>query len=151
MKSQDGHVKSRDGHVKPQIGDLLRPLRIPSVSAADMHDWARVLGDPNPIHLDPQAVKAKGLGDRVINQGPANLAYVITMLQSALPDARLCSLDARYVDNVFGGDCVEAGAKVTAVEAGDSPRVTCEFWLNVESRGPALQGVAVLQLPLAIL
>ena len=137
--------------MRPEVGALLQPLRIPSVSAADMHDWAQVLRDPNPIHLDPQAVKAKGLGDRVINQGPANLAYVITMLQSALPGARLCLLDARYVDNVFGGDCVEVGAKVTAVRVGDAPRVTCEFWLNVESRGPALQGSAVLQLPRAVL
>lgn len=133
----------------PAIGDVLQPLRIASVSAADMHVWADLLRDPNPLHLDPQAVKAKGLGERVINQGPANLAYVITMLQKALPQARLCSIEARYVNNVFGGECVEAGAKVTAVEAG--PRVTCEFWLNVESRGPALQGVAVLQLPGAVL
>ncbi len=137
--------------MRPEVGDILKPWRIAGVQAADMHHWAQVLRDPNPIHLDPQAVKARGLGDRVINQGPANLAYVITMLQSSLPGARLCSLDARYVDNVFAGDCVEAGAKVTAVDAGDPLRITCEFWLNVESRGPALQGSAVLQLHRVVL
>jgi len=106
-----------------------------------------VLRDPNPIHLDPQAVKAKGLGDRVINQGPANLAYVIAMLQTAFPQARICSLDVRYLDNVFAGDTVEAGAKVVSVTGDNSARITCELWLNIQTRGPAIQGSAVLELP----
>ena len=66
-------------------GQILKPLRIASISAADMQEWAQVLRDPNPIHLDPRAVAARGLGDRVINQGPANLAYIIAMLQAAFP------------------------------------------------------------------
>jgi acyl dehydratase len=138
-------IATRTAGVKPALGQLLEPLRIPSVSAAQMQEWAQVLRDPNPIHLDPQAVKAKGLGDRVINQGPANLAYVIAMLQTALPRARICSLDVRYLDNVFAGDAVDAGAKVVAV-ADESTRITCEVWLNVETRGAAIQGSAVLDL-----
>jgi 3-hydroxybutyryl-CoA dehydratase len=124
-------------------GQLLKPLRVPSVSAADMHVWAQILRDPNPIHLDPRAVEARGLGSRVINQGPANLSYIIAMLQAALPRARLQALDIRYLDNVFAGDAVEAGAKVVAVTTG---RVSCEVWLVVEGRGSAIQGSAVLEL-----
>ena len=102
-----------------------------------MREWAEVLRDPNPIHLDPKAVAAKGLGDRVINQGPANLAYIITALQAAYPGARLLSLDVRYLDNVFAGDVVEAGFKVVAIEG---RCVNCEVWLNA-----AIQGTAVLE------
>jgi 3-hydroxybutyryl-CoA dehydratase len=140
-------IATRSTVVKPSRGQTLGPLRIPSVSAAQMKEWAEVLRDPNPIHLDPEAVKAKGLGDRVINQGPANLSYIIAMLQTVLPQARICSLDVRYLDNVFAGDAVEAGATIVAVGADDPTRITCEVWLNVETRGAAIQGSAVLNLP----
>lgn len=126
-------------------GQILPPLRIASISAADMREWAQVLRDPNPIHLDPQAVAARGLGDRVINQGPANLSYIIAMLQAALPGARVQSFDVRYLDNVFAGDAVEAGAKVVSVGAEGTP-VSCEVWLKVDGRGAALQGSAVLEI-----
>jgi hypothetical protein len=66
-------------------GDTLKPFRIARVSPEGMKAWAKFLHDPNPIHLDPAVVKAKGLGERVINQGPANLAYLINMLQAANP------------------------------------------------------------------
>src|SRR3569833_2491090 len=102
-----------------------------------MREWSEVIHDPNPIHLDPKAVAAKGLGDRVINQGPANLAYIITRLQTAYPGARLLSLDVRYLDNVFAGDLVAADFKVVTTEG---KRVTCEVWLNA-----AIQGTAVLE------
>ncbi|MEI9988315.1 MAG: hypothetical protein WDN69_37590 [Aliidongia sp.] len=66
-------------------GDALPIFVVPSVSAAAMKEWAVFLRDPNPIHLDPEVVKAKGLGDKVINQGPANVAYVMNMLMAAFP------------------------------------------------------------------
>ena len=113
-----------------------------------MKAWAKFLHDPNPIHLDPAAVRAKGLGERVINQGPCNLAYIISMLQAALPGATLSSLDVRYVDNVYGGDAVEAGGKVTAVaaQAGGSS-CDCEIWLKAEGRGPVITGTATMWVP----
>ena len=85
----------------PVAGDLLKPFRIANVSPETMKSWAKVLRDPNPIHLDPKAVMAMGLGDRVISQGPVNLAYVISMLYGAFPGSRLELLDVRYVANVF--------------------------------------------------
>jgi 3-hydroxybutyryl-CoA dehydratase len=107
------------------------------IDPQELREWAEVLRDPNPIHLDPQAVVARGLGNRVISQGPANLALIITMLQTAHPGARLSSLDVRYLDNVFAGDTVEPGFEVTATEGS---RVTCKVWLNT-----AIQGTAVLE------
>lgn len=130
------------------VGDELQPFRLAVVKPEAMHAWAKFLHDPNPIHLDPQAVRAKGLGDRVINQGPANLAYVISMLQRAFPTAMIEALDVRYVDNVFGGDAVAASGKVTAVEdAGERRTVTCEIALHAEGRGPVITGTAVLGVP----
>jgi acyl dehydratase len=130
-------------------GDTLKPFRIASVSPEGMKAWAKFLHDPNPIHLDPAVVKAKGLGDRVINQGPANLAYLINMLQGAVPDGLIESLEVRYVDNVFGGEAVEAGGTVKDVsEDGSKRRVSCEVWLRAEARAAVLTGTAILATPL---
>lgn len=132
--------------MKVSVGSALTLFRVPRVSAESMRAWAGFLKDPNPIHLDRQAVQACGLGDRLINQGPANLAYVISMLQQALPGARLCELDVRYVDNVFEGDAVEASGTVTDLESGSTLRVTCDIWLRAAGRGPVITGRAVVEL-----
>jgi 3-hydroxybutyryl-CoA dehydratase len=127
------------------VGDTLKPFRIAAVSPEGMKAWAKFLHDPNPIHLDPMVVKAKGLGDRVINQGPANLAYLINMLQGAIPNTCIESLEVRYVDNVFGGEAVEAGGTVSNVAVdGSKQRISCDVWLRAEARGPVLTGTAIL-------
>jgi 3-hydroxybutyryl-CoA dehydratase len=130
-------------------GDALKPFRIGAVSPEGMKAWAKFLHDPNPIHLDPAVVKAKGLGDRVINQGPANLAYLINMLQGAIPNGLIESLEVRYVDNVFGGEAVEAGGTVKEVSTNASKRrISCDVWLRADARGAVLTGTAVLSTPL---
>jgi 3-hydroxybutyryl-CoA dehydratase len=127
------------------VGDALKPFRIESVSTEGMKAWAGFLHDPNPIHLDPAVVKAKGLGDRVINQGPANLAYLINMLQGAIANSTIESLEVRYVDNVFGGEAVEAGGTVKDISMeGTRRRVTCEVWLRADARGAVLTGTAIV-------
>jgi acyl dehydratase len=112
-----------------------------------MRELADLLRDPNPIHRDAAVVKQLGLGDRVINQGPANLAYIVNMLKAAFPGAAVLQLDARFLANVFGGDAVEAGGRLTCVDSDAAgTRLSCEVWLNAADRGPAVAGTAVLLL-----
>lgn len=125
------------------VGDALLPFRIASVDPAAMAVWAELLGDPNPIHLDRAAVAAAGLGDRRINQGPANLAYVVNMLRAAFPGAQVEALDMRFVANVLEEDAVTAGGTIVAIHGG---RVDCHVWLDIEGRGKALSGTATLVL-----
>lgn len=124
-------------------GDALPPFTIECVSPEAMKDWAVFLADPNPIHLDPEVVKAKGLGDKVINQGPANVAYIINMLTAAFPGATIESMDSRFLDNVYGDDWVTANGTVTAVEG---KRVECETQLDAQGRGTVISGTATLML-----
>jgi 3-hydroxybutyryl-CoA dehydratase len=128
----------------PQAGDTLPPFVIDSVSAAAMKEWAVFLADPNPIHLDPAVVKAKGLGDRVINQGPANVAYLMNMLMQAFPQGTIAAMESRFVDNVYAEDRLTAGGSVTAVE--DSV-VCCDIWLRADSRDAVITGTARIKLP----
>lgn len=131
------------------VGDAISPFTI-AVTPESMKVWAKILHDPNPIHLDPAVVRAKGLGDRVINQGPTNLAYIVNALHGAFPGGMIEMLDVRFLDNVFGGETVEASGKVVAVaESGGRRRTTCEVWLKAIGRdlvlgGPVLSGKAVV-------
>ncbi|MDB6061514.1 MAG: dehydratase [Verrucomicrobiaceae bacterium] len=129
------------------VGTALQPFRLEFVDPEWMKTWAVALHDPNPIHLDVEVVKAKGLGDRVINQGPANLAYIINMLKKAIPGSTIESLDVRYVDNVLGGDAVEAAGSVTdiAIDASGT-RITCDVWLKADARDLVIKGVAVVSI-----
>ena len=121
----------------------LPPFTIPAVSADAMRDWALFLRDPNPIHLDPDFVRAKGLGDRVINQGPANLAYIINMLLGAFPGGHITAVESRFIDNAYAGDCLTAGGRVVET---DAARAVCEVWLTADGGRPIIQGTATIAL-----
>lgn len=123
------------------VGDALPPFVIDRISPEGMRDWSVFLADPNPIHLDVEVVKAKGLGDKRINQGPINVAYVINMLLAAFPGGWIEAMDSRFLDNVYEGDRVIAAGTVTAV---DGNRISCEFTLNVDGRGAVNSGTATI-------
>jgi acyl dehydratase len=123
------------------VGDVLPPFVIESASPDAMRDWSVFLADPNPIHLDVGVVQAKGLGDKRINQGPMNVAFMMNMLLAAFPGARIEVMDSRFLDNVYEGDHLTASGTVTAV---DGDRVACEFKLDVAGRGTVNSGTATL-------
>lgn len=125
------------------VGDVLPPFVIERISPEGMRDWSVFLADPNPIHLDVEVVKAKGLGDKRINQGPINVAYVINMLLGAFPGGRIVAMDSRFLDNVYEGDRVTAAGTVTAI---DGNRISCEFTLNVDGRGAVNSGTATVSI-----
>jgi 3-hydroxybutyryl-CoA dehydratase len=131
-----------------EVGSALGPWTVPDVDPEKMKVFAVVLADPNPIHLDPAAVKAAGLGDRVINQGPASFGYVLNMLRESAPGAEIRDLDVRLSANVFGGDTVVAAGEVDSAEDVEGARrLVCKVWLDVEGGRRALQGTATLVVP----
>jgi len=77
-----------------------------TVRADEMKLLALLLRDPNPIHLDPDAAAAVGLGHACVNQGPANLAYALTHVTAQHPGATLTAFDARFRATVVAGDVV---------------------------------------------
>ena len=64
------------------VGDALPELVIDPVDPARMKTMAALLRDPNPIHWDLDAVRELGMGDRAVNQGPNNMAYLVNLLAS---------------------------------------------------------------------
>jgi 3-hydroxybutyryl-CoA dehydratase len=133
----------------PATGDALGPHVVASVSADAMRGLAAVLQDPNAIHLEADVVRRLGLGDRVINQGPANCSYVVTMLRAAFPGATIRALSFQLLGNVFAGDRVVAAGRIEAVETGPDGRVVqchCRAWLDVDGGTRAVEATATIVL-----
>ena len=136
------------------IGDVRVGTEIPewvveSVEAEKMKTMALLLRDPNPIHWDVRAVESLGLGNRVINQGPTNKAYVVNALIEWVGDPRLLrSIAVRFKSNVHAGDRVVAGGVVTDIKEQNGEQLAeCDVWLRGEDKSDVLTGKAVVALP----
>ena len=119
------------------------------VNPEKMKIFAAIARDPNPIHWDRAAVAERGLGDRLINQGPINLGYVVNMLLAWTGPASLRELTVRFTSNVFDGDTVVAAGIVTGVrEQGGERLADCDVWLDRGDGTRAISGTATVALPL---
>ncbi|MEE8601446.1 MaoC family dehydratase [Euzebya tangerina] len=130
-------MRSRTSIEGVAVGDEIPPFVVASVSAEKMKTMAAIIRDPNPIHFDVEVTRALGLGDRVVNQGPSNMAYIVNALIAwAGSAAAVRNLRCRFNGNVFAGDRVEASGTVTAVEPGldeagrQVTMISCDVWLD---------------------
>ncbi len=125
-----------------RVGEKLPEWVVDTVSAERMKTMALILSDPNPIHWNVEAVRRLGLGERPVNQGPTNAAYVVNMLTEWAGDPRrLRSLRVRFLGNVFADDRVVAGGEVTEVD--DTGGETIDVWLDRDG-GRVLSGTATV-------
>lgn len=133
--------------MKVAVGDVLPTWRI-TVDAAAMKPIALILRDPNPIHWDVTATQAAGLGDRPVNQGVINIAYVANALLAWTGDpGTLRELRLRFLANVFAGDEIEAAGQVTAVESlSAGRRISLDVWLTNGEGARVVAGTACLVL-----
>lgn len=131
------------------VGSPLPEWVVEAVDPEKMKTMAALLDDPNPIHWDVAAVAALGMGDRPVNQGPNNMAYVANMLAAWTGGhEHLRSLRVRFLANVFAGDRLVAGGRVTAVEPDDDGVLAhCEVWLERGEGDRVLAGDATVALP----
>jgi acyl dehydratase len=125
------------------------PGRVVTASAEKMKTLSALTRDSNPLHFDQDAVERAGLGRRTVNQGGTNLAYVIDSVRAwAGASVEIRSVQATYTSNVFAGDTVVAGGRVTGVSTAQAGRfvVECDVWLDVQGGSRALQGQITIAL-----
>ncbi|OZC79063.1 hypothetical protein CH274_16630 [Rhodococcus sp. 06-418-5] len=123
-----------------RFGATLPTVVLPAVSAEKMKTMAALLSDSNPIHFDVDAVRALGMGERPVNQGPTNMAYIMNYLGEvfgSVNDVR--KLSVRFVGNVCAGDVLEVSGTVDDVDV-DLCTVTVE--LRIQGGPLALTGHA---------
>jgi acyl dehydratase len=133
--------------VTVEPGTPIPPWHLPAVEPGPMKLYAALARDPNPIHWDRSEVAARGLGDRLINQGPLSLGYVVNMLLAWAGPASLRDLAVRFTAPVLDGDAVTAGGVVTAVRSdGGGQLADCEVWLTRADGTRAVEGTATVAL-----
>ncbi|MEU3273092.1 MaoC family dehydratase [Saccharomonospora sp. NPDC006951] len=130
-----------------RAGTVIPEWKLPAVSAEKMKTMALVLVDPNPIHFDLDAVRALGMGDKPVNQGPNNLAYVMNMLAGWTGGhEHLRGIRVRFQGNVLGGDHVVARGTVSALrEEKGRTLADCDVEL-VAGQRVALAGTATVDI-----
>lgn len=97
----------------------------------NMNLWAEILNDPNPIHLDKELVKSIGLGNKTINQGHANIAYIINAIESNFPNAEIVRLDNKMTDIIVEGDMINVSGYIKNVlKQNNSSMITCYLELS---------------------
>jgi acyl dehydratase len=129
-------------------GTEVPPFVVESVPVEAMKTVAALLHDPNPIHFDLEAVGALGMGDRQVNQGPTNMAYVVNALTAWTGDpGSVRRLQVRFLGNVFAGDRVSAGGVVTGIhEDGGRRLADLDVWLERSPDDRVLAGTATVAL-----
>ena len=129
-------------------GTRLPSFVVESVSPEPMKTVAALLADSNPIHWDLEALRALGMGDRPVNQGPNNMAYVVNMLVAWAGDpAAVRRVRVRFLGNVHAGDRVSAEGVVTGVREQDGERLAdLEVWLERGEDERVLDGTATVAL-----
>ncbi|OZE82104.1 protein dehydratase [Rhodococcus sp. 15-649-1-2] len=132
-----------------EVGQSIPGRIIESVDPEKMKLLSALMRDPNPIHFDRAAVAELGMGDKTVNQGPSNMAYVLSMLgQWAGGSHRITHYRFRFLGNVFEGDRLEASGSVTAVaERPDGLQVDCSLSLTVMGGAEVLTGTGTVLLP----
>lgn len=135
------------GDVK--VGDEIPRREVVDVDPEKMKTVAALIHDPNPIHWDVSMVQRIGMGDKVINQGPNNMGYVINALVAWTGDARtIRNVAMRFNGNVFGHDNVVATGVVTDVRDTEEGQVVeCDVWL-ARGEDRVVSGTARVVLPL---
>ena len=95
-----------------KVGDKIEDWSY-TVRQDNLVTWSNILNDPNPIHLNQSKVKELGLGNNCINQGPANIAYILNSINYNFPNSKILNLTNKLKGNVFSGDNVNVTGKIT--------------------------------------
>ncbi len=135
------------------------PFVVPEVRIEDIVAVMDVMGDMNPVHVDEELVAELGLRGRV-NQGPANIAYVMNMLiaWAGSPQA-IRRIQMRFHSISCPGDRLEARGKVVELREtkngessnlGNRIMAHCDVELVRDGGEIILQGQAEVLLPASL-
>ena len=131
-----------------EVGTQLPAYDVPSVSAEKMKTMAALLSDPTPIHWDVATLRALGMGDRPVNQGPLNMGYVMNAVTAwAGGPESLRRLRVRFLGTVLAGQHLRVRGTVTALREEEGARLAdCDVVLEVVDGDAVVSGSATVVL-----
>jgi 3-hydroxybutyryl-CoA dehydratase len=83
------------------------------ISEADIVNYAGIIGDFNPIHVNPEYAKTTMFGQRIAH-GMLTASFISTLVGCCIPgvNALYLSQEIKFVKPVFIGDTITATAEV---------------------------------------
>tara|TARA_B110000467_G_C18315468_1_gene481165 strand:- start:683 stop:1114 length:432 start_codon:yes stop_codon:yes gene_type:complete len=121
-----------EGFLMYSVGSSLKNWEF-LVPQESMDTWAKILDDPNPIHLDVNSVKSLGLGDKTINQGPANIAYIMNMLEQNFPNSQIIKMNNKMTNSILEGELVNVSGQILNIKEKKSQLIiSCTLKLTAE-------------------
>jgi len=133
------------------VGTVLSVYDVPEVSAEKMKTMAALLSDPTAIHFDVETLRALGMGERPVNQGPLNMGYVMNAVTAWAggPD-RLRGLRVRFLGTVLAGQHLRVSGTVAALhDRGGERLAECDVVLAVVDGEAVVSGSATVALSVA--
>jgi acyl dehydratase len=105
------------------------------ITVRDAAEWSEVLDDRNPLHADPDAAVAHGLGRGIVSPGPANMAHLMTLLLRSFPGCCIEAFEARFVAAVRAPTTAVATGVVESEETiPTGSRLHCSLELRAAGR-----------------
>lgn len=126
-----------------QIGDEVKPV-VRDVTQEKINRWAKVSGDFNPLHVDPEFAKSTMFGG-TISHGPMSIAFLSDMMARWLGTGWTSGghLEVTFLGPVRPGDTVTARGKVIEKqEEDDKERVLCEVFCENQKGEKVIVGKA---------
>jgi acyl dehydratase len=128
--------------MKFNIGDSASISK--TITDADIHAFAEVTGDHNPLHLDDEYAAKTRFGRRIAH-GMLSASLISAVLANELPGAGSVYLSQtlKFVKPVFPGDTVTARVTVTEIRD-DKPIAKLETVCLNQRDETVLQGEATV-------
>jgi 3-hydroxybutyryl-CoA dehydratase len=115
-----------------------------TITDDDIHAFAELVGDHNPVHLDDEFARTTRFGRRIAH-GMLSASLISALLANELPGQGTVYLSQslQFVAPVFPGDTVTARVTVTKVRE-DKPIVTLETVCTNQRDETLIKGEAVV-------
>jgi acyl dehydratase len=115
-------MRTDAAYVMPKVGDKMPALVFGPFRHDDLHAYAAVSGDDNPIHLDANVAHRIGLAAPPV-QGMLVMSCFRPALHAWRPDLRIARLAAKFAQPLLCGEEIAISGRVVQVRDDDRPQV----------------------------
>jgi acyl dehydratase len=127
-----------------RVGDALRGLTLPPLTASTLAGYAEAAADYAAVHLDPAYARAMGFPD-VIAHGLLVMAYLGRVLTDWQPVSRLRNFSCRFMAVSLPGERLECRGIVVALrQQGDEQLAELELEVRNQRSELKLNGRATV-------
>ena len=129
-----------------RIGDEIPSLTLKPISRSMLALYASASGDHNPIHIDIDFAKKKGLSD-IIAHGMLVMSFLAQAITNIFPQNSIKKFDAKFIAVTNINDILTCEGRIIDIEFKDSlKRLFLKLLVIDESGEKKLSGSATIEL-----